>query len=150
MWPPTDVGYGFGPPTENHYIKTLKRSMTKKRSSEILGDRRKYFWEMLKFCRETPKNGRSKIYAKIWPPVCEVLDPLVGIGYFATPAWWDYTSANDRARIDRLFNRFRRRGYLPVDRPVLRNYPIKLTRGFSKMTSTLCLGSSTARGVHPY
>ena len=27
------------PPTEKYHIKTLKRSMTKKRSSEILGDR---------------------------------------------------------------------------------------------------------------
>src|SRR6218665_2382759 len=27
--------------------------------------------------QETPKKGRSKISAKIWPPVSEVLDPLV-------------------------------------------------------------------------
>ena len=35
------------------------------------------FREMLKFFRETPKKGRSKILAKISPPVSEVLDPLV-------------------------------------------------------------------------
>jgi len=32
---------------------------------------------MQNFFLETPKKGRSKISAKIWPPVSEVLDPLV-------------------------------------------------------------------------
>jgi len=32
---------------------------------------------MLKFFLETPKKGRSKILAKIWPTLSEVLDPLV-------------------------------------------------------------------------
>src|SRR6218665_217634 len=36
---------------------------------------------------------------------------------YASPAWWGYTSANDRARIDRLINRLRRGGYLPTDHP---------------------------------
>ena len=37
--PRIDVGYGFAPPTENATLKTSKRSMTKKRLSEILGDK---------------------------------------------------------------------------------------------------------------
>src|SRR6218665_488685 len=36
----------------------------------ILWGKAESFWE-------TPKKGRSKISAKIWPPVSEVLDPLV-------------------------------------------------------------------------
>ena len=36
---------------------------------------------------------------------------------YASPAWWGYTSANDRARIDRLINRLRRGGYLSTDHP---------------------------------
>ena len=34
---------------------------------------------------------------------------------YASPAWWGYTSANDRARIYRLINILRRGGYLPTD-----------------------------------
>jgi len=38
----------------------------------------KFFWEMLTFCREKPKKGRSKMSAQICLlPVSEVLDPLV-------------------------------------------------------------------------
>ena len=45
------------------------------------------FWEIdveffggtHKFFREMPKKGRSEILSKIWPPVSEGLDPLVGI-----------------------------------------------------------------------
>ena len=40
--------------------------MTKKKSSEILGDRWHIFFQ--KFFRETPKKRRSKISAKIWLP----------------------------------------------------------------------------------
>src|SRR6218665_1443116 len=51
---------------------------TRKRSSEILGDRCGIFLGMEKFFREIPKKGRSKISSKIWPPpVCEGLHPLV-------------------------------------------------------------------------
>src|SRR6218665_1654160 len=41
--PRIDVGSGFGSPIrKKDQIKTLKRSMTKKRSGEILGDRRQF------------------------------------------------------------------------------------------------------------
>lgn len=33
---------------------------------------------------------------------------------YASPAWWGYTSANDKARIDRLINILRRKGSLPI------------------------------------
>ena len=54
IWPP----YGKIP-----YIK-----QNKKRSSEILGDRWNLWGEMEKSFGETPKKGRWKILAQIWPP----------------------------------------------------------------------------------
>ena len=51
--------------------------MTKKGPQKFWGIEMKFFVEMLKFLRETPKKGRTKISAKSWPPVSEVLDPLV-------------------------------------------------------------------------
>ena len=50
--PRIDVGYGFGPPTEKDQIKTLKRSMTKKKF---------FFWE-------TPKKVVQKFRQKFGPP----------------------------------------------------------------------------------
>ena len=41
--------------------------MTKNKVIRKMGDRW-HFGEMLKFFWETPKNGRSKISANIWPP----------------------------------------------------------------------------------
>ena len=68
------------PPTEKYhnFIKTWKRSMTKKRSSEILGDRWQFFWgEMQKFFEKRLKKVVTKFRQKFGPPVSEVLDPLV-------------------------------------------------------------------------
>ena len=64
----------LAPPTEN---VTLKRPMTKKRSSEILGDTWKFSREMLTFFRKTPKKVVQKFRQKFGPSVSEVLDPLV-------------------------------------------------------------------------
>ena len=36
---------------------------------------------------------------------------------YAAPAWWGFTTAQDRARIERLLSRVRRSGYLPNDSP---------------------------------
>jgi len=79
--PRIDVGYGFVPLRKMAYITTLKRSMTKKRSSEIWGDRWTFFifWGKCRrnFSRETPKKVVQKFRQKFAPPVSEVLDPLV-------------------------------------------------------------------------
>src|SRR6218665_489487 len=36
---------------------------------------------------------------------------------YASPAWWGYTTAQDRDRIERLMSRLRRGGYLPPGPP---------------------------------
>src|SRR6218665_3996639 len=36
---------------------------------------------------------------------------------YASPAWWGYTTAQDRDRIERLMSRLRRGGYLPPGHP---------------------------------
>ena len=50
--------------------------MTKK-SNQKFWEIDEFFWEMQKFCRETPKKGHQKFLQKFVPPVSEVLDPLV-------------------------------------------------------------------------
>src|SRR6218665_1469862 len=54
--------------------------MTKKKKGhqKFFGDRRNFLRnvEIRNFFGRRVKKGRSKILAKIWPPVCEVLDPL--------------------------------------------------------------------------
>src|SRR6218665_2842907 len=37
------------------------------------------------------------------------------------PAWWGFTSAADRSKLERLVARLRRGGYLPADRPSFEN-----------------------------
>src|SRR6218665_3399193 len=44
----------------------------------------KIFWENAESFSGTPKKGRSKISAKIWPSGSEVLDPLVTYMYIRT------------------------------------------------------------------
>ena len=34
---------------------------------------------------------------------------------YSSPAWWSFTSAEERARLERLIARLRRGGYLPQD-----------------------------------
>src|SRR6218665_1661571 len=41
---------------------------------------------------------------------------LANVGY-AAPSWWGYTSAKDRARVDRLVCRLKRRGFLSEETP---------------------------------
>ena len=36
---------------------------------------------------------------------------------YASPAWWGYSSANDRARIDQLIRKLKRSGFLPQVAP---------------------------------
>ena len=36
---------------------------------------------------------------------------------YASPAWWGYSSANDLARIDQLFRKLKRSGFLPQAAP---------------------------------
>jgi len=55
---------------------------------------------------------------------------------YASPAWWGYTSANDRARIDRLINRLRRGGYLPTDHPCFEELANKADQRLFKAIST--------------
>src|SRR6218665_4043278 len=66
----------LGPLRKKYHIKTWKRSMTKK-GHQKFWEIDNFLGEMRKFFRETPKKGRNKISSKIWPPVCEGLDPLV-------------------------------------------------------------------------
>src|SRR6218665_2077111 len=77
--PRIEVGCGFGPPYawKNTIYRTRKRSMTKKRSSEIFGDR----WNFGGKCRNFFGKLLKKIVHKYPPPVSEVLDPLVHIAY---------------------------------------------------------------------
>src|SRR6218665_1922388 len=62
------VGYRFGPPYEKIPYETRKRSMTKKRSSEILGDRCGIFWGTQKFFREMSKKRSFKNLVKNLAP----------------------------------------------------------------------------------
>src|SRR6218665_2455228 len=36
---------------------------------------------------------------------------------YAVPSWWGITAEKDRAKIERLYNRLKRMGYLPADAP---------------------------------
>ena len=36
---------------------------------------------------------------------------------YAAPAWWGYTSAEERSRLERLLRRTQRMGFLPQDSP---------------------------------
>ena len=36
---------------------------------------------------------------------------------YAAPSWWGITAEKDRAKIERLYNRLKRMGYLPADAP---------------------------------
>src|SRR6218665_3909635 len=40
---------------------------------------------------------------------------------YAFPAWWGFTSAADRSKLERLLARLRRAGYLPADHPSFEN-----------------------------
>src|SRR6218665_1359765 len=40
---------------------------------------------------------------------------------YASPAWWGFTSAADRIKLERLVARLRRSGYLPADHPSFEN-----------------------------
>src|SRR6218665_27866 len=40
---------------------------------------------------------------------------------YASPAWWRYTSAADRSKLERLVARLRRGGNLPADHPFSEN-----------------------------
>src|SRR6218665_1688010 len=55
---------------------------------------------------------------------------------YASPAWWGYTSANDRARIDRLINRLRRGSYLPMDHPCFEELASRADERLFKAIST--------------
>src|SRR6218665_3480735 len=55
---------------------------------------------------------------------------------YASPAWWGYTSANDRARIDRLISRLTRGGYLPTDHPCFEELANKADQRLFKAIST--------------
>src|SRR6218665_2586055 len=51
---------------------------------------------------------------------------------YASPAWWGFTSAQDRDRLERMVGRLRRCGYTYQKAlPHLRKWPRRLTRAFS-------------------
>src|SRR6218665_1083122 len=43
---------------------------------------------------------------------------------YASPAWWGFTSAVDRSKLERMVARLRRGGYLPADHPSFENLAI--------------------------
>src|SRR6218665_1264568 len=55
-----------------------KKKKKKKGNQKFLGDNEIFLGKKWRnFVGRRVKKGRSKIPAKIWPPVCEVLDPLL-------------------------------------------------------------------------
>src|SRR6218665_3704393 len=70
----------LAPLWKNTIYKTRKRSMTKKkRSSEILGDRRNFLGKCRFFFGKPLKKVVQKFRQKFAPPVSEVQDPLVNV-----------------------------------------------------------------------
>src|SRR6218665_960569 len=47
---------------------------------------------------------------------------------YAVPSWWGITAEKDRAKIERLYNRLKRMGYLPADAPSIPALVTLLTR----------------------
>src|SRR6218665_1885786 len=55
-------------------------------------------------------GSRHKNAEDAWPAAATASATTMASLLYASPAWWGYTSANDRVRIDRLINRLRRGG----------------------------------------
>src|SRR6218665_977802 len=67
--PPYRCRLRIWPPTEKYHVKTLKKSMTKKGHQKFWEINEHFLGGNAEIFSRTPKKCRSKISAKIWPPV---------------------------------------------------------------------------------
>src|SRR6218665_1096677 len=81
----------------------------------------------------SPSNRGSRTGSSLWSGGCPTyfrctalsasgrllryLLTTIAFLMYASPAWWGYSSANDRARIDQLLRKLKRFGFLPKAAP---------------------------------
>src|SRR6218665_2092803 len=75
--------------------------------------------ELLSNCASSMHALRMLRTHGLQPPQLQEVARMTTVAslLYAFPAWWGFTSAQDRSKLERLVARLRRGGYLPADHP---------------------------------